>query len=88
MSQTVPIVFIGSPDKATEFYSALNPNRENYSFYTVEPVNALKNDIYASQYERNSTMVVGPGTAGCSLAHAEAQIIIKNHFITPPSLTS
>jgi len=83
----MPIVFIGSPDKATQFYSDLNLKKEKYSFYTVEPVNALKNDFYARQYERNSTMVVGPGTAGCSLAHTEAQIIIKKHFITPPSLS-
>lgn len=84
MNQKIPIVFIGSPEMATVFQNSLSLDSSIFHFYTTEPFNALKNENYEKQSEQNSHLVVGPGTAGCSIAHLNAQSIIQNHFIAPP----
>ena len=84
MNQKIPIVFIGPPEMATVFQNSLSLDSSIFHFYTTEPVNALKNENYEKQSEQKSHLVVGPGTAGCSIAHLNAQSIIQNHFIAPP----
>ena len=84
MNQKIPIVFIGPPEMATVFQNSLSLDSSIFHFYTTEPVNALKNENFEKQFEQNSHLVVGPGTAGCSIAHLNAQSIIQNHFIAPP----
>lgn len=76
----IPLVFIGDSNSAQEFFGLSAFSSSDYCLYTVAPVNALQNTDYLEQLHLYPNFIIGPGTAGYSLAHLEAQLVIKNHW--------
>lgn len=82
METTIPIVFIGGGAK--EFYKSIASDMSLFCLYILEPFDSSLNQIYTELHQGFPELVLGPGSAGCTLAHAQAQLIIKNHYEGEP----
>jgi len=80
MTSSLPIVFIGDFEKSQDFFKSVFLSNEDFKFYNVPPVRAIENESYRELISDYSNLIVGPGTAGCSLAHLQAQKIIHDHI--------
>lgn len=80
MNNTIPVVFIGDPEESNDFFSSVFLNYRGFKLYTVPPARAADNDLYQEMQRSYPNFIVGPGTAGCSLAHSQAHNIIKDHI--------
>jgi hypothetical protein len=80
METKIPIVFIGDSRIAKDFYNNLSSDMSAFCLFIVPPCNASLNRFYTELHSNFSELILGPGSAGCTLAHAQAQLIIKNHY--------
>jgi hypothetical protein len=80
MTAKIPIVFIGETNSAEDFYKTLAPDKSVFIFFTVPPCYANNDAMYKKLETEFPTLIPGPGSVGCTLAHAQAQAIILKHY--------
>jgi hypothetical protein len=86
MQNKIPVVYIGPQDLSEQFFILNGFDGSIFRHYVVEPVNAFLSVEYDATFKHYPNLVVGPGTAGCSLAHIQAQQLIEGHWKNPPTL--
>ncbi|CAN2246607.1 hypothetical protein MCEMKE45_01384 [Candidatus Planktophila vernalis] len=84
MKTKIPIVFIGEARRANEFFKDISPDMSSFCLYILEPYDSSLNQIYTELSRGFPELILGPGSAGCTLAHAQARLIIKNHYEGEP----
>jgi hypothetical protein len=80
MKTKIPIVFIGEARVAKEFYKDISSDMSSFCLYILEPYDSSLNQILTEMRRGFPELILGPGSTGCTLAHAQAQLIIKNHY--------
>jgi hypothetical protein len=84
METKVPIIFIGEAKSAKDFYNDIDSDMSSFKLYILPPCDASLNQFYEELLSNFPELILGPGSAGCTLAHAQAQLIIKSHYEDNP----
>ena len=87
MQNRIPVVYIGPQEISEQFFNFNGFEHPIFHHYVVEPVDAFLSQEYESTFKLYPNLVVGPGTAGCTLAHIHAQKLIEDHWKNPSTLS-
>ena len=87
MQNRIPVVYIGPKDISEQFFVLNGFEHPIFHHYVVEPVDAFLSQEYELTFKLYPNLVVGPGTAGCTLAHIQAQKLIEDHWKNPSTLS-